>query len=275
MQESIEYKVVDNKLLVKVGNNSETWVIENISWNPQYNFYRDGEWWGWYEIYDISENGKAKPVAVFLNLKTGEKIVSNRSLTCYSSFTIFSPNGKLAIIDSVRKILVVDLKDLNNITCIYYQEISDFIDCSVNFDKDSNVVFEYMFELWSFEEKVALGNMNGFMSDDDFNKYYLEKIGSESNDFLSIDLDAHFFLKNGGEITTIEHTVINQYDPTLVTPDADSKWDDSTTFTKYLGGTFIILNEMRTISEVSTKVIPQKIVRNNVKVDETNFRNFL
>lgn len=257
-------------------------IIEDACWNIPYIFQRDGDFWCWVNTskpIDL-EKRKYERHGVFVNLNTGEKKVIDHTLIDFRSTTTFSPNGKLVIIDagiiasSGCKTMVIDLTDWDNVTVIYCEEIWDYIEYSAKFDEDSNVVFTYVFELFAFDDKVAL-NQQGSIWDEDFIDYFYEN--TTENVSGNHSLGKETLLINGGECTTITHTVVRKYDKSLVTRDSARKWSfDEKRYKKdyenYMG-MCVMVNEMAVVSTKSVKGIPKK--RNNVQIDETNFHKYL
>jgi len=257
--------------------------IEDIGCNTNHTFQRDGDCWAWFTTMKPIDVSKYECRGVFVNLKTGEKRVTNTTLTDFRSTTKFSPNGKLAIIDagisasSARKVMVIDLTDWDNVKPIYHEEIWDCVDYNVEFDADSNAVFSYVFKLWAFGDKVSL-SQNDSVYDEEFLEYFNSVVYPDSAKPASHYIDRETLLSNGAECTAITHTITRKYNLVLVTPDSNNKWsiehgDRWSGANKRYLGLLILVNEMDLVSETSVKGVSK--TRNNVQIDETNFRNYI
>lgn len=283
--------IYSNTITVACGDlaNPVNVIIEN-TYPSNYTFNRDGD--RWYLLHTCLCLDKEKWIhdtsTVFINLNTGETRKTT-SLSFWRGSLQMSPNGKLAIIDagitasSARQIMVIDLTDWGNVTIIYREEIWSYIDYDTRFDNDSNVVFEYILEFWILDDKVSLVGQ-GTAYNEEFCKYLWNEIhpGVEIEKYYSgseTDL-----LEVGGEKTFVTVKVTHARNPALITPDTPEKWNevedrwnhgnpDAPKKYKQVLESAVFLDEMEIIKTEKSVGVPKK--RNNIKVDETNFEQFL
>lgn len=283
--------IYTNTVTVACGDltNPKNVIVEN-TYPTYYTFNRDGD--RWYLLHTCLCLDKKKWIhdtsTVFINLNTGETRKTS-SLSYWRGRLTMSPNGKLAIIDagiqasSARQIMVVDLTDWDNMTIIYREEIWSYIDYNTRFDEDNNVVFEYILEFWILDDKVSLVG-EGTAYNDEFCKY----LWNESHPGVEIEKfytgSETDLLEVGGEKTYVTVKVTHARNPALITPDAPEKWmevldrwnhgnPDAPKKYKQVLESSVFLDEMEIIKTEKNVGMPKK--RNNIKVDETNFEQYL
>ena len=177
----------------------------------------------WTRTYK-TEDPDAKLANVFVNLSTGEKYECH-SLGLFRGSWTFSKDNNYILLkggisaSSATLIILVDLRDLNNINVIYREEIWEpYIAYSCEFNQlaekgegNEDLVIKYEYEFYEYKDKTYFDIDNIYKILNPENPYYV---------------DDKEMWKAGVIIHPVKVTVTYRPDENKITPPSDDKWEE-------------------------------------------------
>ena len=180
----------------------------------------------WTRTYK-TEDPDAKLANVFVNLSTGEKYECH-SLGLFRGSWTFSKDNNYVLLrggisaSSATLVVLVDLRDLNNINVVYREEVwepyimynCEFIsleDEEGNEGNEENLLVKYGYEFYEYKDKI-------YYEPDD-----IQKILNPEKWYYVDDKE---MWKAGVIIHHVEVTVIYRPDENKITTPSDDKWEE-------------------------------------------------